>query len=768
MKQSKKTLLRNFFIKSFWAAIFAGFAFVGLLFLLTGIGLFGKLPSFKELENPNLAVATEVISSDGEILGKIYRKNRVNVTYDKIPVHLVDAIVATEDARFFNHSGIDIRATIRAIVLLGKRGGGSTITQQLAKNLLEQGRDGRSIGNLPKRIIEKVKEYIVALRLEKSYTKSEIVTMYLNQFDFVYGAVGIQSASGIYFNKDVSELNIEEAAVFAGMLKNPSRYNPRGSSNQERAFYRRNTVLDQMVNYKKYTTTKLDAKTRDSLQEMEIKLDFNPQTHNTGLAPYLRSMIQNDFLKQWIKENPKVDGERYDIYHDGLKIFTTIDSRMQAYAEEAVQEHLVFLQEKFDAEKKRIDPWKNAKAKRVLESTIENSERYKSLKEEHKNWSHEQIIEEMGKPISMPIYHPVKGEVDSLMSPIDSIKYHRLMLQSAFILTEPQTGHIKAWVGGRDFTYFKYDHATSPRQVGSTFKPFVYSVAIENGWSPCFTIPNLPVSIELPTKQIWTPKNSGGSSYDGSPITLKAGLANSMNNISAQLIKDIGPLPVKTMAERAGLKNIPEVHSIALGASEQSVIDMARAYTTFANKGVTTEPIYVSRIEDKNGKVLAEFIPSKVETMSPQTAYIMSQMLRGVVTNGTATRISWKYGLSNFIAGKTGTTNDNTDGWFVGFTPELVGVAWTGCDDPALHFISTAYGQGASAALPIFGLFFKKLYEHAEDFDINKNATFVAPPNLGYNMDCSQQVIDIPTDLPATSQPPIKDNGTADDPDDFD
>ena len=729
--REKRPLLRKRLIKGFWAIVFAGMAAVALLFLLASWGVFGKLPTFKDLENPNLAVATEVISEDGVVLGKIYRKNRVNITYDQLPSHLVEALVATEDERFYKHSGIDMRSTLRAIAFLGKRGGGSTITQQLAKNLLEQGRGDHSIRGIIERILEKAKEYIVAIKLERSYTKQEILAMYLNQVDFVNNAIGIQSASKIYFNKPVQELTVEESAVFAGMLTNPSLYNP-NSSRKELTRKRRNVVFGQMRKNNFITREQ-----QDSLSQIPLELDFTFDDHNTGLAPYLRAVIQNDFLVDWVKNNPKVDGERYDIYRDGLKIYTTINSDMQKTAEKAVQDHLTELQEDFSKEKSRYDVWKNSKVKTALALAISNSDRYNSLKRANSGWSREKVIEEMQKPVETRIYHPVKGEVDTLISPMDSIKHHRLMLQSAFLVTDPKNGHVKAWVGGRNFKYFKFDHVTTPRQVGSTFKPFLYAVAVDNGWSPCFTINNLPVSIRTETGKMWTPKNSGGSSYDGRPVRLKDGLAQSMNNISAELIRNIGPRPVISLAERAGLEDVPQVYSIALGTTEQTVFDLTEAYTAFANGGVATEPMFISRIEDKNGNVLAEFSPGRVvEAMSPQTAWIMLQMMRGVVTHGTASRISWKYGLDNFIAGKTGTTDDNTDGWFVGLTPDLMGVVWTGADDPALRFNSTAKGQGANAALPIWANFFKEIYQNEEKFGIARNANFNRPPNITTSLNC--------------------------------
>lgn len=740
-QKQRKPFFRKWFFRLFWTVMFGGILGVFLLFLLTSWGVFGKLPSFEDLENPNLAVATEVYASDGPLLGKIYRKNRVNVTYDELPKDLVNALIATEDERFRRHAGIDLKATIRAILFLGKRGGGSTLTQQLAKNLLGQGtKKGSGVMKYLYRIPEKAKEYFVALKLEKSYTKEEIITMYLNQFEFVNNAIGIQSAAKIYYNKKLPELTMDECAMFAGMMKNPSLFNPKQNPIDSKK--RRNVVFQQMKKNDLIT-----AQQQDSLSALPVKINFNKDDHNTGLAPYLRAVIQNEFLPKWVNDNPKLDGGKYDIYRDGLKVYTTIDSRMQNIAEQAVTEHLNDLQKQFNKEKKYKKPWKERPEVIALELAISNSERFKNIKRKNPGYNRKKAIQEMKKEVNMSIYHPLKGEVDTLMSPLDSIKYHRLMLQSAFIVTEPKSGDIKAWVGGRNFKYFKFDRATTKRQIGSTFKPFLYSVAIDNGWSPCYTIPNLPVTVKTATGDIWNPKNSDKYVYDGLPVTLKRGLAGSMNNISAQLIKDIGPRPVITLAERAGMKDVPEIYSIALGATEQTVLDMSRAYTTFANKGISTEPLFISRIEDKNGNVLAEFVPSKVEAMSPQTAYIMLQMMRGVVTSGTAVRLMSRYGLTNFIAGKTGTTNGNTDGWFVGLTPELIGVVWTGADDPAIHFESTAYGQGANAALPIWAKFFKEVYKQKDKIGIDPNREFESPGLLPVSMNCDQ-VLTPPATLP--------------------
>ncbi len=726
----KQKLVRRTLIRGFWSLMFIGIFSVILLFLMASWGAFGKLPTFEELENPDLAVATEVYSSDGELLGKIYRKNRVNITYNDLPQHLVNAIVDTEDERFYNHSGIDMRSTGRAVALLGRRGGGSTITQQLAKNLLEQGRGEHTVQGYIGRVFEKSKEYIVALKLEKRYTKQEILAMYLNQFDFVNNAIGIQTASKVYFNKHVNELDTIESAVFAGMLNNPSAFNPR--QNPKDSKVRRNVVLYQM-----HRNGDLTKEERDSLMDVETVIDFNLDDHNSGLAPYMRSYIQNEFLPNWVKNNPKVDGSTYDIYRDGLKVYTSVDSRMQAIAEKAVSDQLQQLQKKFDKVYKNKDLWSSKQAKTALGIAISNSERYNSIKRAHKDWSRERVIEEMKIPVDMRLYDPVKGSKDTLLSPLDSIKYNRALLQSAFLVTEPTTGQIKAWVGGRNFRYFKYDHTTTKRQVGSTFKPFLYSVAIENGWAPCYTVPNLPVQVVTATGKVWSPKNSGVA-FDGRPITLKYGLSQSMNNISAALIKEIGPRPVITLAERAGLKDVPEVYSIALGTTEQSVQDLTQAYTMFANKGVSIAPYVVTRIEDKNGNIIQEFSSNQVtEVISPQLAYTMLQMMRGVVTGGTAQRIGWQWGLDNFIAGKTGTTNDNTDAWFVGLTPQLMGVVWTGADDNAIHFPTwSGDGQGARSALPIWGQFFRDLYKRQDEFGIKQYSEFEMPANMTVSLNC--------------------------------
>jgi len=737
-KQKRKFFL----IQPLWKYVLLGFLGVFLLFTVTALGLFGPLPNFEEIENPEFSLASEVISSDNEVLGKIAIINRVSATPDEIPKNVSDALIATEDVRFHKHWGVDFKATLRAFAFLGKRGGGSTITQQLAKNLLHK-RNTTRFG----RIIQKLKEYVVAVKLERSYTKDEILTMYLNQVDFVNNAVGIKTASKVYFSKDMADLSVDEAATLVGMVKNPSYFDPR--RRRELVEDRRNVVLHQLAKYRV-----IDQTLKDSLQNIPLEIKYRQDDHNSGLAPYLRSVIQNQVLKQWIEDNPKIDGESWDMYRDGLKIYTTIDSRMQAIAENSVNTHLIQLQKDFDKQNKRIKIWNESKAKTALGLAISNSDRYNSLKRANKAWSRERVIEEMNNEEEMIVYHPVRGSVDTLMSPMDSIKYHRTMMQSAFVVMDPSSGHIKAWVGGRNFRHFKYDHVTSKRQVGSTFKPFLYTVAIDNGWSPCFTVPHLPVSIQNPNGNVWTPKNAGIEDYDGRPVTLKEGLTTSMNNISAYLIKEIGPRPVITLTEQLGLENVPEVNAIALGATEQSVMDMSHAYTAYANQGVSTEPMFIQRIEDKNGNILAEFIPDKKEAISPELAHTMLQMMRNVVTSGTATRLSWKYGLDNFIAGKTGTTDDHSDGWFVGLTPELIGVVWTGCDDPVLRFRSLGLGGGSNMALPIWGQFFKDVYAD-ESLGVTKYSNFKQPDFVSVSMDCTDYLTNNPMIIDDGSGNPI-------------
>lgn len=736
--KKKENTIFSKYVKKFWIIFLSGFSFIVLLFLFASWGLFGKMPTFENLENPDSNVATEIISSDGVVLGKFYAQNRVPVKYDDLPKHLVDALVATEDERFYDHSGIDPRGTIRAIVMLGKDGGASTISQQLAKNLFH-GSDGSR--NIVVRIIQKIKEWIIAVRLERQYTKHEIIAMYLNQVDFVNGAIGIRSASKIYFNKEPKDLKVEEAAVFVGMLTNPSRFNPQ--RHQERTKVRRDVVLGQMVRSGFLTEAK-----KEELKNKPIVLDFKPESHDQGIATYFREYLKV-YMKNWTKEHLKEDGSEYDIYRDGLKIYTTIDSRMQKYAEEAVQEHLTNLQAKFFelAKGKKNAPFVNISSDEtasIIKRAMKNSERWRILKEE--GMSEDQILKSFDVKTKMKVFS-WKGERDTIMTPKDSIIYYKHMLQTGMMAMEPQTGHIKAWVGGNDYKYFQYDHVgQGARQVGSTFKPFVYSTAMEQlGMSPCDSIIDGPFTMPKGKWNItesWTPRNSGGKYYG--MRDLKFCLANSLNTVSAKLMDRVGPKAVVDMAHDLGVTSeIPERPAIALGAVEITVSEMVGAFSTFANQGVYVKPSFITRIEDKNGVVLEQIIPESKDVMNKDVAYAVIKLMEGVTQSGTGARLrsghvngltTYNYKFGNPIAGKTGTTQNNSDGWFIGMVPNLAAGVWVGNEDRAAHFRNTLYGQGACMSLPIWGLFMDKCYKDKE-LNVSKEA-FERPEKISIKVDC--------------------------------
>lgn len=739
VKKTEKTDFSRF-IKIFWKTFLFGIGFIVLLFLFASWGFFGSMPSFETLENPDSNIATEIISSDGVVIGKFYAQNRVPVKFEDLPKHLTNALVATEDERFYEHSGIDARGTFRAVVKLGRDGGASTITQQLAKNLFH-GTDGSK--NIIVRIIQKIKEWVIAIRLERQYTKNEILAMYLNQVDFVNGAIGIRSASKIYFNKEPKNLSVEEAAVIVGMLTNPSRFNPKRF--EERSTTRRNIVLGQMVRSGFLTEVK-----KQELVKKPLVLDFRPEDHNQGIATYFREYLKV-FMKDWVKEHKKEDGSEYDIYRDGLKIYTTIDSRMQKYAEEAVDEHLPKLQDKFfsEAKGKKNAPFVNiseSETEKIVKSGMKNSDRWAILKDEGK--SEEEIIKSFNVKTKMKIF-TWKGEKDTIMSPRDSIIYYKHILQTGMMAMEPQTGHIKAWVGGINHKYFQYDHVgQGARQVGSTFKPFVYSTAIEQlGMSPCDSIIDAPFSMQKGKWNIsatWSPTNSDGK-YRGM-VTLKTALANSINTISAKLIDRVGPKSVVNMAQDLGVTStIAEQPAIALGAVDITVQEMVGAFSTFANQGVYIKPTFVTRIEDKNGVILDQFVPESKDVMNKDVAYAVVKLLEGVTQSGTGARLrsgnvsgltSYKYKFDNPIAGKTGTSQNNSDGWFIGMVPNLATGIWVGNEDRAAHFRRTLYGQGASMALPIWGLFMDKCYKDKE-LNVSK-ANFERPEKMSIKVDCWQ------------------------------
>lgn len=754
----KKANTDNFseYKRKFWQLFAYGFLGLILLFLFASWGFFGKMPSFDDLENPDSNVATEIISSDGVVIGKFYKENRTPIKYEELPQHLVKALVATEDERFYDHSGIDAKGTLRAVVRLGRDGGASTITQQLAKNLFH-GSDGSRF--IVFRVIQKIKEWIIAIRLERQYTKQEIIALYLNQVDFVNGAVGIRSAAKIYMNKEPKDLTIEESALFVGMLKNPSLYNPNRKKRAELVLNRRNTVLGQMEKNGVISESK-----KAELSKLPIKLDFRPESHAQGSATYFREYLR-DYMKKWVKDHLKSDGTEYDLYRDGLKIYTTIDSKMQQYAEEAVYEHLKNLQKEFFKGKKDQEnaPFVDItpeQTQNIMNQAMKNSERWRKMDLNGK--TKEEIIKSFDVPAKMKIF-TYDGEKDTIMTPKDSIIYYKHFLQTGMMAMEPRTGHIKAWVGGVNYKYFQYDHVgQGARQVGSTFKPFVYATVIEQlQMSPCdsiidsyFTMPKGRWGIDAD----WSPKNSDGN-YRGT-ITLQKALANSVNTVSAKLIDRVGPQAVVDMAKELGITSkIPVQPSIALGAVDITVEEMVGAMSTFANQGVYVKPSFIIKIEDKNGVVLDQPIPVTKDVVNKDVAFAVVKLMEGVTQSGTGSRLKWggagfrnyDYSFGNSIAGKTGTSQNNSDGWFIGMVPNLATGIWVGNEDRAAHFKSTHYGQGATMALPIWGIFMKKCYADS-DLDVSKDP-FERPDDLKIKVDCwtPKKVVDstaVPTDEP--------------------
>ncbi len=726
-----------------WGLVFAPVIFLFLLFTLTSCELFGELPEVEELQNPKNNLASIVYSSDGRILGKFYKENRINCTFKELSPNLVHALIATEDARFYEHSGVDLKALFRSVsgLLTGNMnaGGGSTITQQLSKMQFSE-----KPKNKVERIMQKLKEWIIAIKLERLYTKEEIMTMYLNKFDFLNLAVGVKSASQIYFNTTPDKLNLPQAAMLVGMAKNPSLFNPRRF--EERTQKRRNVVLSQMKKYGYITDAKFD-----SLKVTPLNLDFKSEDHNEGLATYFREYLRDNFLKEWCSTHKKENGKPYDIYRDGLRIYTTVDSRMQQYAEEAAIEQMKFLQGKFFKEKKKNFPfaWNVSKdeIKNIMNSSMHRSDRYKALKAAGK--SEDEIAKIFNTPIKMRVFS-WRGEIDTTLSPYDSIRYYKSFLQCGFMAMEPQTGYIKAWVGGINHEHFKYDHVkVGRRQVGSTFKPFVYALAIQEGYSPCYQIPNVRTCITTEDGKEWCPDNSAGEEkFEGKPQTLKLALAMSINYISAALMKKFGPRAVVNLARRMGVTApLEPVPALCLGVADISVYEMVGANSTFANQGTYVQPIFVTRIEDKNGKVLEEFVPNTDEVVNEEKAYVMCELMKGVVLYGTGGELRYKYKLTNPIAGKTGTTQNNSDGWFIGMTPDLVAGCWVGGEDRSVHFNTMEYGQGARMALPVWGKFFTKVYAD-KTLKISKDDFFRPAHMSEIELDCSkydkenQQIID--------------------------
>ncbi|MFL0094580.1 penicillin-binding protein 1A [Tenacibaculum maritimum] len=732
------------YVKWFWLIILGGLSSITLMFLLASWGAFGPLPSFEELENPKSDLATEVISSDGKTLGKYYIKaNRTPIQYKDLSKNLVDALVATEDERFYEHSGIDFRGTARAVVNLGRKGGASTITQQLAKNLFHK----RENANIFKKLTQKIKEWVIAIKLERQYTKPEIISMYLNTQGFLFNATGIRSAARIYFGKEPKDLDLQESAILVAMLKNPRQYNPYRERSKKKSLQRRNVVFSQMEK-----NGLISEKEKDSLQKLPLKINFTPESHSDGNATYFREHLR-DFLKKWTKENPKANGKQYNIYKDGLKVYVTIDSRMQQYAEEAVKEHMANLQQHFfkEQENNKTAPFYDLEKKQIngiLNRAKKNSERYKRLKAAGK--SKKEINAIFNKKTEMRVFS-WKGDKDTVMSPNDSIKYYKYFLRSGLVAIEPQTGHIKAWVGGINNKHFKYDAVDQQkRQVGSTFKPFVYATAINQlNLSPCDKFPNTLYTIpkgKYGIPEDWTPKNS--SQKYGGELSLRDALAQSVNVITARLIDKVAPENVARLAKASGIQSEIQANpSIALGAVELKLLEMVSAYATFANKGLRVSPMMITRIEDKNGTILAQFVPETQEVLSEQSAYVVLNLLKGVTLSGSGLRLrtNWTtlpkvvtgfpYKFTNPIAGKTGTTQNQSDGWFMGIVPNLATGVWTGGEERATHFAGISKGQGATMSLPSWALFMQKCYAD-KSLNISKD-DFEKPSNLSINIDCS-------------------------------
>jgi len=716
-----------------WSFVLSPFLILFSLVQLTIFGFFGDLPTFNQLENPKNNLATEIISEDGIVLGKYFFENRSKVRHNELPENLLNALIATEDIRFKTHSGVDVRALIRAVlgVFMGKTssGGASTITQQLAKMLFTE-KPSSGLG----RVMQKLKEWIIAAKLEKRYTKDEILTMYLNRFDWVNNAVGIKSAAQIYFNKRPLDLSLQESAVLVGMLKNPALYNP--NRRMKITEERRNVVLHQMNRYEFISDSLFDT-----LKNIPVTLDFNLASHNHGAAPYLREYLRDE-LKRWCVKNKKPDGSNYNVYTDGLKVYTTINSRLQTFAEEALKTHISSLQKDFYRHWKGYtnapypEEFSDSLINVILEQAMRRSERYKKLSKVGKKESEIKTIFNIKTPMTLFSWD---GEIDTILSPRDSIIYNKFFIHSGMMSMDPKTGYVKSYVGGINYKHFKYDHVKiGKRQVGSTFKPFLYSLAVQEGYAPCYEVPNIPVVFDKERWRLekdWIPKNSGDD-FKNISITLKFGLANSINTITAYIMKQLGPHAVVDLAKKIGIQSkILAVPSLCLGTFDLSVYEMVGAYATFVNKGIWTEPIFITKITDKNGVVIEEFSPQTQEAMSEETANIMVRMLQGVVngvysptadkTLGTGVRLKYKYGFKNQIGGKTGTTQNQSDGWFMGITPNLVTGVWSGCEDRSAHFRTIQYGQGANMALPVFAEYMKRVYADTSstgffpiDFDI--------------------------------------------------
>lgn len=701
-------------VRLLWRIFIIGILLIGLLIISIDMGWLGYMPKMSELENPSSAVSTEVLANDGTLLGRYYVQDRSTSKYSEISKNVFNALIATEDERFYEHSGIDAKATaaIPFYLLRGSKRGSSTITQQLAKNLF--GRKDQSLFTLP---LIKLKEWILAVKLERNLTKNEIITSYLNTVPFGDNVYGIKNASLTFFNKTPDKVSPDEAAVLVGMLKGNTIYNPR--SHPDNALQRRNTVLAKMAENGYITPG--EAK---DLETKPIKLDYHKLDYHEGMAPYFRQVLELE-LKKICKDLKKQDGSSYDIYKDGLKVFTTIDPRMQRYAEEAVDQHLANIQKLFVAQSGYKDGTIWAKHQDVIENAIKNSDRYQNMKDEDIN--EKEIRKSFTIPVKMKVFAYNKAHAkDTVMTPIDSIKYMRMFLQAGFMVMDPFTGEVKAWVGGIDHNFYQVDHVNinTKRQVGSTIKPLLYCLAVDNGISPCSNVQTTGQSF-AGMDHIY---NAGGSKFGS--MSMKKALANSINNAALYLVKQTGIPAFVDFVHKCGITSTVEKYpSSALGASDISLYEMMNAYTMFPTKGINTQPVFIIKIEDKNGNLIKSFAPQQKEIINPNTAFKMVKLMRGVVDFGTGQRMRSVYGIKNDVAGKTGTTNSQADGWFLGYTPQLLAGAWVGCDDRFLRFRSEALGQGAAAALPIWALFMKKVYAD-RSLGIDPNLKFEQPADF--------------------------------------
>ncbi len=747
--------MRKTFIFILWTILIVVLLGVAGIFHAISKGWIGYVPPIEELENPNLKFATQVISDDGVTLGtySLSKENRLYVGYNDLSPNIINALIATEDERFHEHSGIDARALLRAIIKRGvmmqaSAGGGSTITQQLAKQFYSE-----KAGSVFERLMQKPIEWVIAVKLERYYTKEEILTMYLNKFDFLNNAVGIKNASNTYFSKEPKDLSVTEAATLVGMCKNPSYFNPRRFN--ERTRERRNVVIGQMERAGHLTSAEAEA-----LKKEPLVLKYRKVDHKEGPAPYFREYLRDilraekpvkseyrgwqmqeyyedslawetDPLYGWCAKNKKKDGSNYNLYTDGLKIYTTIDSRMQRYAEEAVQEHVAeYLQPRFfkAKAKKKTAPFTSEltpeEVKTIMDRAMRQTDRYRDMKKA--GASETEIRKAFDTPVEMTVFS-YQGDKDTIMSPMDSLRYYKHFLRTGFMSMDPITGYVKAYVGGPNFNYFQYDMAMKGRrQVGSTIKPYLYTLAMENGFSPCDETRHVEQTLIDENGKAWSPRNASAKRY-GEMVTIKWGLANSDNWVTAYLMSKLSPYQLVRLIHSFGVKNqqIDPVVSICLGPCEISVGEMVSAYTAFANKGIRTAPLFVSRIEDNEGNVLADFTPHMEEVISEESVYKMLIMLRAVINEGTGGRVRRVYGITADMGGKTGTTNNNSDGWFMGFTPTLVSGAWVGGEERDIHFDNMTDGQGAAMALPIWGLYMKKVYadkslgySQEDEFDI--------------------------------------------------